>query len=165
MDMNAHAPLAKQSAYDRDFTEWLMSQADSLRDRKIDSLDWDNLAEEIESLGKSQYRELRSRITTILVHWIKLELSRSERARAGWRTTIRTRRLDLADHLEQSPSLRNQLQEAISTRYAAAAAVALGELEEHEPEMVASYRRSASALSEPEAAMLLEPERFPSTPT
>jgi hypothetical protein len=54
--------------YDTDLTEWTKEQADALRRRAANELDWDNLAEEIESLGASERREIRSRLKTLLVH-------------------------------------------------------------------------------------------------
>ena len=54
--------------YDTDLYEWTKEQADALRRRAANELDWDNLAEEIESLGNSERREIRSRLKNLLVH-------------------------------------------------------------------------------------------------
>ena len=70
--------MAKLSTlYDEDFVRWTEEQAAALRRAKGSNLalDWENLAEEIESLGKSDRRELRSQITRILRHLVKLEAS------------------------------------------------------------------------------------------
>ena len=65
--------------YERDFVRWTEEQSRALRDAAgIGTnlpLDWENLAEEIESLGQSQRHELRSRIAVILEHLLKLEHS------------------------------------------------------------------------------------------
>ena len=75
--------------YEQDFFLWTKEQAVALRLAKNSNLplDWENLAEEIESLGKSDRRELRSQIRRILRHLLKLEASPSVEPRAGWRAT------------------------------------------------------------------------------
>ena len=91
--------MAKLNAlYDQDFVRWTEEQAAALRQAKSQSLagtegsnlplDWENLAEEIESLGKSDRRELRSQITRVLRHLLKLEATPTAEPRAGWRATI-----------------------------------------------------------------------------
>jgi uncharacterized protein DUF29 len=91
--------MAKLKAlYDEGFVRWTEEQAAALRCAKSLSpagtrgstllLDWENLAEEIESLGRSDRRELRSQITRVLRHLLKLEDSPAAEPRAGWRATI-----------------------------------------------------------------------------
>src|SRR6185369_9802269 len=77
--------------YDRDVFLWTQEQAAALRAVRKSKrpLDWDNLAEEIERLGKSQRTELNSQVRRILRHLFKLEVSRAAAPRAGWRTTVR----------------------------------------------------------------------------
>ena len=58
-------------SYESDLYEWTKEQADALRRRASNALDWDNLAEEIESLGAGERREIRSRLKTLLVHLLK----------------------------------------------------------------------------------------------
>src|SRR5688572_3622093 len=78
--------------YDEDFLLWTQEQAKLLREaaaRRVNfPLDWENLAEEIESLGRSDRRELRSRITTIIEHLLKLEHSPVHEPREGWLDTV-----------------------------------------------------------------------------
>ncbi|MGE0257387.1 MAG: DUF29 domain-containing protein, partial [Alphaproteobacteria bacterium] len=84
--------------YDLDFLRWTEQQATALRRAAQDSnlpLDWENLAEEIESLGKSLRRELTSQIRRILRHLYKLEASPASDPRAGWHGTIREARADV----------------------------------------------------------------------
>src|SRR5216684_4175909 len=91
--------------YDQDFFLWTKEQAAELR-RASDSnlpLDWENLAEEIESLGTSQRAELNSQIRRIFRHLFKLEASPAVDPHAGWRTTIRDARVEIEDLLEASP--------------------------------------------------------------
>ena len=100
--------------YDRDFDRWAFAQAAALRmtaiaDSGPPALDYDNLAEEIEASAKRDRRELRSRLTVLLTHWLKLELSWSGMPRQGWRRTIRDQRDEIAQILADSPSLRGYL--------------------------------------------------------
>lgn len=106
-------PAGKAPLYDKDFVRWSEEQAAALR-RAAQSganlpLDWDNLAEEIESLGISQRNELGSRIATIIEHLWKLEYSPATRPRNGWITTIGRERLRIERLLGNSPSLRREV--------------------------------------------------------
>jgi hypothetical protein len=97
--------------YESDILEWSGKQADRLRrlaaEEPVDErLDWTNKAEEIEALGTGMGRELASRVGVILVHLIKLEASPAAGPRAGWRSTIRSRRVEIERLLKDAPSLR-----------------------------------------------------------
>jgi len=96
--------------YDTDLVLWAKDQARALRDAGHAGtnlpIDWENVAEEIESLGKSQGRELASRIRTILVHLLKLQGSPATEPNAGWRETIQEQRSEIEAVLADSPSLR-----------------------------------------------------------
>ena len=98
--------MAKASAlYGEDFVRWTEEQAAALRRAKGSNLplDWENLAEEIESLGKSDRRELRSQIRRILRHLLKLEVSSAKEPRAEWRTTIREARSEIESWRTSEP--------------------------------------------------------------
>jgi hypothetical protein len=106
-------------AYDADLVLWADSQARALRDAGRAGtnlpIDWENVAEEIESLGKSQARELASRIRTILVHLLKLQASPAGNPRTGWRATVQRERAEIKGVLADSPSLRNTVPSVIGT--------------------------------------------------
>jgi hypothetical protein len=92
--------------YDSDFHEWAETQAGLLRRHASNALDWDNLAEEIESLGKSQRREVRRRLALICQHLLKWQYQPEHQSRS-WESTIRVQRRDLLALFEDSPSLRS----------------------------------------------------------
>jgi hypothetical protein len=134
--------MAKLKAlYDEDFVRWTEEQAATLRQAKnlppagtVGSnlpLDWENLAEEIESLGKSDRRELRSQITRVLRHLLKLEASPAAEPRAGWRSTIDESRTEIEGLLEDSPSLRRETPALIKRQIRAAARLAADDLAHH----------------------------------
>jgi hypothetical protein len=99
--------------YESDLAAWAMEQADALRLRSVNRLDWDNLAEEVADLGKSQRRALRSQIGRIIEHLLKLEMSPARDPRRGWEETIEDARREADLLLDDSPSLRRELDEVI----------------------------------------------------
>ncbi|MBV8971177.1 MAG: DUF29 domain-containing protein [Sphingomonadaceae bacterium] len=113
------------SLYDTDFYAWTQRQAERLRalqsERVNLDLDLEHIAEEIESVGKSDRREVTSRLTTILVHMLKIAYSPAYEPLNGWRGTVRTQRRDLLSVLEQSPSLRRVVREDFARCYGDAA--------------------------------------------
>jgi hypothetical protein len=130
----ARSSLSKLSElYDRDFVLWTEDQAAALRRAKDSNLplDWENLAEEIESLGKSQRAELKSQSRRILRHLFKLDASPAIEPRAGGLTTIRDARVEIEDVLEDSPSLRREMAALVRQQTATAARLAAADLAQH----------------------------------
>jgi 1,4-alpha-glucan branching enzyme len=99
--------------YDEDFVLWTEAQARALRDAARAGanlpLDWEHLAEEVEDLGKTQARELESRLATILEHLVKLEYSTALDPRRGWVSTVRRERREIERLLRDNPSLRRKV--------------------------------------------------------
>lgn len=128
--------MASDHSYDGDLALWAEDQAQALRDaartRVNLPIDWENVAEEIESLGKSQRRELASRISNILVHLMKLQVSPAAEPRGGWRETIAEQRDEIARLLEDSPSLRRSVDDIIAKETVRAAAKAMIGIKEYE---------------------------------
>jgi len=131
--------------YEEDFVRWTEEQSSALREAARFGtnlpLDWENLAEEIESLGSSQRHELRSRIAVILEHLLKLEHSPTTDPRRGWMETIARERLEIEILLDDSPSLKGETPRLVgeetsrSVRYATRALRRHGEAT---PEAIAS---------------------------
>ncbi len=105
---------------------WTAEQAAALRCAKSSNLplDWENLAEEIESLGASERAQLNSQIRRILRHLMRLENSPAFEPRAGWRATIRDARAEIEDLIGQSPSLCRQANAIIAKQLPVAAKLA-----------------------------------------
>ncbi len=116
----------EQPLYDRDFYAWANEQAALLRAGKLDAADIAHIAEEIESMGKTEKRELVSRLSVLLLHLLKWQCQ-PERRGASWEATITVQRDDLADHLRDNPSLKAKLDEAVTDAYRKAAILAAGE--------------------------------------
>ena len=108
--------------YERDFYAWTREQATLLRAGRYDELDLEHLSEEVEDLGGSLYRSVRSRMRTIIEHLLKLEHSPAAEPRSLWRDTIQAQRADLEDDL--TASLRRRLQSELPKHYLRARAAA-----------------------------------------
>lgn len=119
--------------YDRDFVLWSEEQAALLRQCKVSNLplDWENLAEEIESLGRSDRRGMASQVRRILYHLLKLERSGAAERRAEWRSAIIDARAEIEDILRDSPSLRRQIEATIADQIGNAGKLAADDLDQH----------------------------------
>jgi hypothetical protein len=104
------------SLYESDFFAWANEQASLLRAGKLSSADIENTAEEIESMGKSEKRELVSRLTILLLQLLKWQFQPGLRGN-GWRSTIKLQRRDVARHLADNPSLSAQLPVVLGDSY------------------------------------------------
>jgi hypothetical protein len=101
---------ALKTLYDEDTVAWSEQQAAALRAAarggSNQELDWENLAEEIESLGKSLRLGLRSQISRIIQRHVKLGYSPAADPRNSWRRLIHQARAEIERILEDSPSLK-----------------------------------------------------------
>ena len=100
-----------KTLYDIDFALWIEDTVNQLKSRNIENLDWDNLIEEIESLGKRDKRELKNRLVTLFEHILKRNYVMLPDCYRGWEVTINRTQSNLRDILADSPSLRNYLRE------------------------------------------------------
>ncbi len=130
--------------YRQDFHAWASDQARALRQaadsrargdteafrEAIAGLDLENLAEEIAGLAKSEQSELRHRLTTVVEHLLKLQHSSAPEPRAGWRNTVRHSRIKIARLLEDSPSLKAKLPDALDKAREDGRALAPGALKD-----------------------------------
>ena len=114
------------TTYQTDFYAWANEQAALLRQGRLSEADIANIAEEIESMGKTEKRELVSRLTVLLAHLLKWQYQPGRRG-PSWEVTITNQRRDLAVHLKDNPSLRSKLPEAVEYAYANARGEAYAE--------------------------------------
>lgn len=115
-----------ESLYERDFFAWANEQAALLRSGKFSSADIEHIAEEIESMGKTEKRELVNRLEVLLLHLLKWQFQPGRRG-ASWEVTIRNQRRALTRHLADNPSLKPKIPEAIEAAYGDARADAYAE--------------------------------------
>jgi len=101
-----------RAEYQRDFYSWLMEQARHLREGRYEALDRDNLAEEIEALGREQFNKLVSALRVLMLQMLKWDHQAALRSRS-WVLSIEEQRLEIADVLADNPGLRPRVGEAI----------------------------------------------------
>ena len=117
------ATVPPAELYERDYYTWTQEQARALREHRIEELDWVNVAEEIEDLGKREKRALRSQIIRLLGHLLKYAYARevmwSNNAR-GWELSIRGARREALMYLNENPGLRPHVPQIFTWAYASA---------------------------------------------
>jgi hypothetical protein len=104
------------ASYDRDFYTWSLEQARLVREGRWNAVDRDNVAEEIESLGREQFNKLASTLRVLMLHMLKWDHQPQLRSRS-WVLSIETQRLELADIIADNPGLRPRIPEAIARGY------------------------------------------------
>jgi hypothetical protein len=104
------------SLYEIDFYAWTQEQAILLREQQWSRVDLANVLEEIESLGKQQRQELRNRLGILLGHLLKWQFQPDHRSKS-WRATVREQRYRIRKLLDESPSLKTHILEAIAYGY------------------------------------------------
>jgi hypothetical protein len=109
-----------------DLHGWLLDQASALRARRHFSLDWDNLAEELEAMAADQRRQIRTQLTKLLLHLLKLKTQPDEMHLHGsWRASIRETRDDIEDILDIAPGVfQGKTEEVLAKCYRRARAQA-----------------------------------------
>src|SRR5215475_7022850 len=130
MDQQRSTPaITNADIYEKDFYAWCLSTAQLVRTGQWDAIDPDALAEELESLGKSQTRELESRLEGLVMHLLKWEHQPLRRLEgSSWYHTIRGHRSELARLLRDNPSLKPQVEALLQEVYPEAREAALGEM-------------------------------------
>lgn len=103
--------------YEEDFYAWTVEQARLLRAGELSGIDVENIAEEIESMGRSDRREIKSRLIVLLSHLLKLQAQPQMRSKS-WSATIREQRRKIEELLNESPSLRPTVPDVLLQAYA-----------------------------------------------
>ncbi|MBN3898909.1 MAG: DUF29 domain-containing protein [Nostoc sp. NOS(2021)] len=125
-ETNPKIAMPSPSLYETDFYAWTEEQVTLLRNEQWSQIDRQNLIEEIQSLGKQQRQELRNRLSVLIGHLLKWQYQSGRRSRS-WLATLRIQRLDIAELLEDNPSLKPYLEQALRKAYLKGVELAVGE--------------------------------------
>ena len=104
------------TTHEQDFYAWTQEQSQLLKTGQLHQIDWQNIAEEIEDMGRSEKRQLDSRLELLIMHLLKWQFQPNVRSRS-WQLTIKEQRLRLSKLLQKNPSLQPNLTEAIEDVY------------------------------------------------
>ena len=115
-DIGLAPPADPRAEYERDFYSWLMEQARLVREGRWSAIDRDNLAEEIESLGREQFNKLESALRVLLLHLLKWDYQPERRSRS-WELSIKEQRIAVQDVLDDNPGLTPRIPEATARAY------------------------------------------------
>lgn len=110
-----------KTTYEQDFHQWIEHHVALLRERRFNEIDVEHLIEELEDMGKSNLRELRSRFVVLIAHLLKWEYQLKQLKNqwegytgSSWKGTITEQRIHIAKLLKDNPSLKKFLSEAIT---------------------------------------------------
>jgi hypothetical protein len=117
-----------KTLYETDFVEWADTMAALLRAGRLSEIDVENVAEEIESLGKAERKAVRSQLQRLMKHLLKQKIQ-PERDSRSWRASIENARDEILDDFEEAPSLKLHLEQNIERVYRRAVNEALRETE------------------------------------
>jgi len=109
--IDTETPSSVSASYDGDVVAWSVEQARLLRAGRFDLLDVEHIADEIEDVGKSETRELASRMVVALAHWLKWQYQPTHRT-VSWQNTIKEQRKQIVRRLKRTPSLRVEMEKA-----------------------------------------------------
>jgi len=105
--------MTTPSLYETDFYGWTQEQARLIRSGTLSGLDMENLLEEIEAMGRSEKRGLRSRLAVLLMHLVKWKHQPEQRSKS-WRSTIKVQRFAIGKILQENPGLKPSLDAIIA---------------------------------------------------
>jgi hypothetical protein len=118
--------IQQYQSYDKDFYAWAMDNAKLLRQKKLSQIDVEHIAEELESMGRSDKRKLVSRLAVLLTHLLKWQYQPQRRTNS-WKYTIEEQRIKVCEVLDESPSLNHELERNVLQAYKRAVLIAAKE--------------------------------------
>jgi hypothetical protein len=121
----AHAPVS----YECDYYGWIQHNVRAIRERRLKEVDWPNVAEELEDMGKSERRALRSQLARLISHLLKWRYQPEGRriSEHSWRASIVDARRGVRELVDESPSFKPQLPQMFSAAYGHGVAQAASE--------------------------------------
>lgn len=115
--------LKTQQEYNKDFYAWAIHNAELIRHGRFTEVDIVHVAEEIESMGKREKRELINRLAILIAHLLKWQYQPEKRGRS-WELTLKEQRIKVTRLLEDNPSLKHELESKLNEAYEQATVLA-----------------------------------------
>lgn len=115
-----------QHEYEKDFYAWALHNSALIRQGRLSEVDLEHIAEEIESMGNSNKRELASRLAVLIAHLLKWQFQPTRRS-TSWRLTIKVQRININRLLKQNPSLKHEVNSILEDAYEEAIVIAANE--------------------------------------
>jgi hypothetical protein len=116
MVMSKQNDINNKTSYEKDFYAWTIRNAGLLRKKQFSKVDVAHIAEEIEDMGKSEKRQLVHRLAILIAHLLKWEFQPKRRTKS-WKLTITHQRLKVKKLLQESPSLKHELEAQLTDAY------------------------------------------------
>lgn len=133
--------------HEQDFIGWTEQQARVLREAARQAvnlpLDWEHIADEIEDLGRSEYRALSAQVARLIEHLLKLEFSPAVAPRLGWMDTVARARDQIERSLEDDPGLTSRLAEILRKEAPRGSRSAVAAMRRHGEEAAAAKAKAA----------------------
>jgi hypothetical protein len=126
--MTTELDANRQSLYEADYLKWIETTIEMLRVRDYSNIDWENLIEEIEDMGRSERKSLKSNLIVVLTHLLKWQYQPGFRS-GSWKGSIIEHRRRIREAMKDSPSLKPYLQEVFAECYLDAVELASAETE------------------------------------
>jgi hypothetical protein len=104
------------SLYETDYLKWLNHTIQQIQDQDYDHVDWQNLIEEIEDMGRNERRALESNLIIVFLHLLKWQYQPQKRS-GSWERSIIEHRRRIRKALKESPSLNSYLEEILLESY------------------------------------------------
>jgi hypothetical protein len=106
----------RKDLYEIDYLQWIETTVEKLRSQDFSNVDWENLIEEIESMGRNDRRSLESNLIIVIMHLLKWQFQPELRSRS-WQSSIFEHRRRIGNALEDSPSLKAYLEDIFAKCY------------------------------------------------
>ncbi len=114
------------SVYEQDFCLWICHNVELLKNGLLSQIDVKNITEELEDMGRSQHRELMSRLEVLFAHLLKWQHQPGHRSNS-WKGTMVEQRHRIRRLLKASPSLKHQIEKRKTEAYSDAVEYAAAE--------------------------------------
>ncbi len=108
--------ISSRTLYEQDFLLWLETTVQQIHMQDLDNLDWENIREELESMGRSEKTALESNLEILLMHLLKYKYQVNKRSNS-WRYTIYEHRSRLGKAFKVSPSLKRYFEQVFNNCY------------------------------------------------